>query len=354
MRTSNKDRQRQLAWGAAIAGGALLGRAVLRFISRYDLRDKVVLVTGGSRGLGLVMSRELIEMGARVAVCARDERELSEARDELAMRASGGLSEVLVVQCDLAVKQQVDGMIEGIVRHFGRLDVIINNAGIIVVGPAEHMTIDDYVRVMEINFFSAVNTTLAALPVMRRQGGGRIVNISSIGGKVAAPHLLPYVASKFALTGFSQGLRAELAEDDIVVTTACPGLMRTGSPRNVDIKGRHQQEYAWFAMGDSIPVLSISARSAARRIISAMRHGDAEVTFPLTAWLTIKLAGLFPGLTAAAASWVNRALPAPGGIGARSLKGYESESDITRSALTILTQQAAAQNNELSSTTPRL
>src|SRR5204863_5194639 len=120
-------------------------------------------------------------------------------------------------------------------------------------------------------------TTLSVLPAMRRQGEGRIVNISSIGGKIAVPHLLPYDASKFALTGFSEGLRAELLKDGIYVTTVCPGLMRTGSPRNADFKGQHEAEYAWFSIGDSLPGMSMSAEAAAERIVTAFRQGEAEV-----------------------------------------------------------------------------
>lgn len=99
---------------------------------------------------------------------------------------------------------------------------------------------------------------------MRRQRGGRIVNVSSVGGKIGVPHLLPYTASKFALTGLSEGLRVELKRERILVTTVCPGLMRTGSPRNALFRGKHKREYAWFAIADSLPLLSISAESAAR------------------------------------------------------------------------------------------
>ena len=133
---------------------------------------------------------------------------------------------------------------------------------------------------MATNFWGMLYPTLALLPEMRARRSGRIVNITSIGGKLGIPHLLPYSASKFAAVGFSQGLRAELAGDGIKVVTVCPGLMRTGSPRNAIFRGQHRSEYAWFSISDALPGLSISAESAARRIVAACRRGDAEVLFP--------------------------------------------------------------------------
>src|SRR6186997_1202822 len=123
--------------------------------------------------------------------------------------------------------------------------------------------------------------TLAVLPDMRKRRSGRIVNITSIGGKLGIPHLLPYSASKFAAVGFSQGLRAEVAAEGIKVITVVPGLMRTGSPRNAIFRGRHRSEYAWFSISDALPGVSISAEQAARRIIEATCRGEAEVLFPV-------------------------------------------------------------------------
>ena len=118
---------------------------------------------------------------------------------------------------------------------------------------------------------------------MRRRGFGRIVNITSIGGRVAVPHLAPYSASKFALTGLSDAVRAELAPYGIRVTTVSPGLMRTGSPVNAQVKGQHEAEYAWFAIADSLPGFSIVGRARRRQILSACRYGDPELTITLPA-----------------------------------------------------------------------
>src|SRR6201982_336127 len=107
---------------------------------------------------------------------------------------------------------------------------------------------------------------------MRVWGGGRIVNISSMGGKVAMPHFAPYSASKFALTGFSDAIRSELARENIHVTTVAPGLMRTGSHVNAQFKGEHDAEFGWFAAASGMPLISMNAERAARKILAACRR----------------------------------------------------------------------------------
>ena len=200
---------------------------------------------------------------------------------------------------------------------------------------------------MNVRFWAPLYLIQAVLPEMRRRGVGRIVNITSIGGKISMPHLIPYSASKFAFVGLSQGLRAELAKDGIVVTTVCPGLMRTGSPRNAKFKGQHRAEYTWFSIADSLPALTVSAESAASRILRACRHGEAEVMLSLPARAAATFHGMFPGLTSDMLAWLHRLLPHPGGIGPRALPGSRSTSRWSPSLLTTLTERAAAQNNEL-------
>jgi NAD(P)-dependent dehydrogenase (short-subunit alcohol dehydrogenase family) len=318
-------------------------RAAVRKWQEYDLRDKVVLITGGSRGLGLIIARQVLGQGAQVAICARDELELERAHHDLGQ----GSRSVLPVPCDITSQDQVNAMVQTVLYHFGRIDVLINNAGTIQVGPVEHMTIEDYEEAMKVHFWGPLYTLSAVLPSMRQQREGRIVNISSIGGKVSMPHLLPYNASKFALVGLSEGLRAELAKDHIVVTTVCPGLMRTGSPRNAFFKGQHRAEYAWFSISDALPFISQSAERAARQIIAACKRGDAEVVLSLPAKLATVLHGFFPGWTADLLGLANRLLlPAPGGIGSAHLPGKESASQLSPSWLTTLSDRAALRNNE--------
>ncbi|MFN2453607.1 MAG: SDR family NAD(P)-dependent oxidoreductase [Pyrinomonadaceae bacterium] len=339
MSKQNKDSMMMLAAGA---GALIAARAAVRKWREYDLRSKTVLITGGSRGLGLVMAREFAREGARVAICARNPTELERARVDLAKQGA----DALVVPCDVTDRAQVNELVKIVRGRFSRIDVLVNNAGVIQVGPMEAMTLEDYDEALRTHFWAPLYTTLAVLPEMRRRRAGRIVNISSIGGKISVPHLLPYSASKFALVGLSEGLRAELARDNISVTTVCPGLMRTGSPRNAFFKGRHRAEYAWFSISDALPVTSMSAVRAARQIVSACKHGDAEVILSIQAELAVRFHGLFPGLTADILGLINKFLPAPGGIGNRRAKGVDSYSPASPSWLTTLNEKAAQANNE--------
>jgi NAD(P)-dependent dehydrogenase (short-subunit alcohol dehydrogenase family) len=331
------------AAGAAFSGAFVLTRAARRRTA-YDFKGKTAVVTGGSRGLGLVVARELASRGARVAICARDEAEIDRAVEDLDSRGADAVG----FRCDVTDRADVEAFVAEVERFVGPVDVLVNNAGTIEVGPMEVMTLEDYERAMRTHFWGPLYTTLAVLPSMRERGEGRIVNISSIGGKISVPHLLPYSASKFALVGLSEGLRSALAKEGVVVTTVCPGLMRTGSPRNALFKGKHRAEYAWFAVADSLPVASMSAERAARQIVDACERGDAEIVLSTPAKLAVLFHDLFPETTAdlmaAVDGWL---LPAAGGIGTSAATGKESESPVTRSPLTLLTDRAAARNNEL-------
>ncbi len=329
---------------AAIAVGAVaLGKFLWRKMNEYDLRGKTVLVTGGSRGLGLVLAREFAANGARVAICARDEEELQQASDDLESRGA----EVMAVKCDVTNMAEVESMVSRVRERLGQIDVLVNNAGTIQVGPLEVMKREDFEHAMRAHFWGPLNTILAVLPEMRERASGRIVNISSIGGKIAVPHLVPYSASKFALVGLSKGLNAELRKDGIVVTTVCPGLMRTGSPRNANFKGKHREEYAWFSISDSLPLASIGAERAARQIVEACKQGRAELIITIQAKMAVTFDVLFPEASAELLGLVNRILPGPGGIGDRTAKGRDSKSSWSPSWLTRLTEEAAMNNNEV-------
>jgi len=339
-RRKDKDASRFSLGTLAAAGvGAALGlRRVLK--PRFQFSGRTVLITGGSRGLGLVMARLLLKEGARVAFCGREEATLERARDELE-RAGG---DVLAIPCDVRDQVQVEAMVAAVHERWGAVDVLINNAGVIQVGPLESMTLEDFREAMDTHLWAPLYTTLAVLPEMKRRGAGRIVNISSVGGKVSIPHLVPYTASKFALVGLSDGMRAELRQDGILVTTVCPGLLRTGSPRNSYFKGNHEKEYAWFTVGDSLPFMSMSAEAAARKVIEACRRGDAEALVGLPAKLAAVGRALAPNLTAGVAAFVNRSLPQDSNPD--RVRGSESETPLTQSWLTELTRRAAERNNE--------
>jgi NAD(P)-dependent dehydrogenase (short-subunit alcohol dehydrogenase family) len=327
-----------------VAAAAGFGLALARRRRRIDLQAKSVLITGGSRGLGLVLAREFARHGCRVAVAARNGEELSRTREEFAWLGNG----FMAIRCDVSNRREAEQLIRTVEKEWGAIDILVNCAGTISTGPIENQSLDDFEKAMANNFFGAVHTCLEAMPAMRRRGFGRIVNISSIGGKIAVPHLLPYTASKFALTGFSQGLRIELAKDGICVTTVYPGLMRTGSPRNVEVKGQHGPEYTWFTVADSLPGTSMSAIRAARTIVSACAAGRHEVVLGFPARMATFARAVTPGLLNQLMAAVNHwLLPSPTEAGSGSRWGFESETVITRSPLTALTRSAEVANNQV-------
>ena len=332
--------------GALVAGAAVSARSVIRSRRFYDLNGKVVLITGGSRGLGLAMAREFAARGARLAICARDAEELERARRQLS--ELGG--DVLAMTVDVTDQADVDHLAEALLAHLGPVDVLVNDAGVITVGPFDEMTVADYETAMKTHFFGPLYTTMAFLRGMRERGHGRIVNISSIGGKISVPHLLPYCTSKFALSGFSEGVRAAVKRDGVYVTTVSPGLMRTGSPRHAEFRGRLEEEYGWFASADSMPGLSIDAARAARMIVDACVHGDSELIMPASAWIGVKMNAVAPGLTSEVLALSERLLPQSDEEN-REHGGKQAGSEISGeripAGLAARDRQAAAHNNEL-------
>src|SRR5437899_4342526 len=329
-----------LATGAVLLAVWLIVRFI-RTVS-YPLREKVVLITGGSRGLGLVLARHICARGGNVALIARDGEELWRAKTDLAMRPNT----VMTIQCDLLDSEQIQAAVRRVIDRFGKIDILINNAGIIEVGPLEHLMREDFERAIRLHFWAPFELISQIVPEMRIWGGGRILNISSIGGKVAVPHMASYSASKFALTGFSDAIRAELARDNIHVTTVAPGLMRTGSHVNAKFKGRHDHEFAWFAASAGAPVISMNADRAARKILAACRRGQPALTLTFAARGAILGNALFPNLTGYIMKLASRCLPGTGKKeGDQSRSGAQLRR-LTPKWLTHLADTAAARNNE--------
>lgn len=308
---------------AAVAGAGLLcagataaavcgAWAVTRRRAPQHLREKTVLITGGSRGLGLAMAAEFGRHGARLVLTARDGEELERARNFLVeRRAVRDATDVLTLPADLRRPEDAESLIARATEHFGAIDVLVNNAGVITVGPVENQTVQDFHDVMDSNFFTGVHCAISVLPQMLERRSGTIVNITSIGGKIPVPHLLPYTASKFAAVGFSEGLHSELRSKGVHVLTVCPGLMRTGSHLNAYFSGDAAREYRWFSLSANLPGVSASAASAARKIVRAVIRRETEIAITPQAIVAARAAHLVPELVALTMSLVNRMLPSP-------------------------------------------
>jgi short-subunit dehydrogenase len=324
------------------AGVALAARAVWNGLTLADITGQTVLITGASRGLGFAMAKEFARQGCRIAICARNQEELDAASVELKKMGA----EVLTVVCDVTLQEDVQKMVEQVITHFGQIDILVNNAGVIQVGPLQSQTLADFQEAMDVMFWSHVYTTLAVMPHMVQRRSGRIANITSIGGKIAVPHLIPYSSAKFAAVGFSEGITAELAKDGIKVTTVCPGLMRTGSHENAFFKGDHRKEYAWFSLGATSPLTAIGARRAARSIVNAIRRGQAEIILSVPAKAAALFHGVAPGITANILGVTNRMMPGTGSTSQDRHRGFESKSAISESPLTLLGRRAAVKLNQ--------
>jgi short-subunit dehydrogenase len=295
------------------------------------------LITGASRGLGLGMARELARQRATLVICARDIDELEWAREDLARTGA----DVLAIQCDVGNHDDVHRLVRETMERFGRVDILINNAGVITVGPVRSQTLTDYQEAMDTMFWGMVYPTLAVLPHMMERRSGRIANITSIGGKVSVPHLLPYTCAKFAAVGFSEGLHAEVAKFGIKVTTVVPGLMRTGSFVNAWFKGQNRAEYGWFSLSSAIPVLAMNGRRAARTIVEAIRRGESEIILTPQAKLLALLNGVFPGTTSELMAIADRLLPSSEWADQERHLGKDSESAVSDSVLTSFGRRAA-------------
>jgi NAD(P)-dependent dehydrogenase (short-subunit alcohol dehydrogenase family) len=333
------------AFGLLLAAGGAVTMSVLRQKRRVDFADRVVFITGGSRGLGLLLCQEFIEAGARVAFCARDADEVEVAREQLSY--SGAT--VRGYTCDVAVRAQVEETIRQVESDLGPIEVLVNNAGVITLGPLETMAVEDFEREMGVHFWGQLYTTLAVTPGMRERRWGRIVNISSFGGRLNSPHLAAYHAAKFASAGLSQSMRVELSKDNIYVTTVFPFLMRVGSFLHADVKGQHKKEWAIGQVLDSQRLTTTTGERTAQAIVKTAAWGDATLVPSNRASLAILFANVFPNLTQDAMALANRFMPAadgPESIGTSSKKGHESTSALAPSPLTRLNDEAAVRLNE--------
>ena len=243
------------------------------------LANKVVLITGASSGIGAALARVFAAEGARVALAARSGEKLQ------ALAASFGPN-ALALPTDVTDSAQVRRMVQATVERFGRLDILINNAGVGMYAPAASMPPEQFKQVVATNWVGPVYAIQSAVPQMRQQGGGQIINISSVAGKIPIPWMGAYCGTKFALNALSDSLRMELAADRIQVLSVCPGRIATPFVQN--------------AFRDAairpLPSDGISAERVARAVLRASLQGKREIVVPASNWAYVLLHTLFPRL----------------------------------------------------------
>lgn len=324
--------------------GVFLTRTLIRFKNKMQLAGKVVLITGGSRGVGLSLAKKVAQENATVIICARSAEELNEVKKRL--KREGKVIHSFV--CDVTDQKQVSQMVQMVHDCFGKIDLLINNAGVIQVGHFSSMNEEDFQEALAIDFWGAVQTTFEVLPEMIQRRQGRIANISSIGGVVPIPHLLPYSSAKFAVRGFSEGLSTEASEYGVKVITINPGLMRTGSFLNAKVKAQHAKEYRWFSIAATLPLFSMSTERAAKKMLRAIKLGKATVTLGFPAQFLSLSYALFLKTTLKALSWMNRVLPGPNQkSGFLSKLGKQIETPVSEVAQKMMGEEKLEEYNQV-------
>ncbi|MDB4977521.1 MAG: hypothetical protein JWN48_5862 [Myxococcaceae bacterium] len=283
------------------------------------LTGQTVLVIGGTRGLGLDLARQLAAAGCKLALCARDANEVARAQRELVSSGAAVIARV----CDASRKDQVDDFVQAVLHRFGSLDMLITCAATIQIGPVEMMSVADVEEALSEIFWTAYHPTMAVLPHMRARKAGRIVHMSSFGGKLGLPHMLPYCTAKHALTGFSASLRAEVAQDGVSVTTIAPGLLRTGAHANAPFKGRREGEYLWFSLGLNLPLASLPSKLAARRVLRAAERRRTETTLTPGIRALVIANAVAPRLVSRLLAFQARLLPSAAGGSLHAWSGRE-------------------------------
>ncbi|OMH23893.1 hypothetical protein BKD30_11070 [Tersicoccus phoenicis] len=313
--------------------------------------NRVALVVGASRGLGLLMARDLLEQGYRVVIAARNEQTLRTAAAEL--DPSG--ARVLHRAADAADPEAIADLVAFAERQ-GVLDVVIHVAGIIQVGPVAAMNRGHFREAIDIMTWGPINVALAAVPGMRARGHGRIGIVTSLGGKVSAPHLVPYSTAKFGAVGFTQGLAAELAGTGVTATTLVPGLMRTGSHLQAAFVGDVAKEYRWFALAATLPLVAMSAERAAHKMVTATLAGKPVAAIGVSAQASTRFGGLAPSITVRGMGLFSRLLPSTTDDGphvrsddATTVKGEDARRRLASPLINFLTglgHRAATKNLE--------
>jgi short-subunit dehydrogenase len=249
-----------------------------------ELAGKVAVVTGASMGIGEAIAKLFLERGSRVVMLSRDA-----SRAEAARHRVGHTDQTLALSCDVRNREEIDRVLSLTLHHFDRIDIWVNNAGHGLLDSVAQMDLAACRSMFDTNLFGAIAGMQAVLPVMKQQGSGTIINISSVAGHIPLPYHAAYSATKFAMNAIGKGARIELRKRNINILTVCPGYVRTDFGANA-LKGSDLQQVRPTA------VRGITAERVAHAALNGYLKNKREVIVPWTMIPVIKLYQLFPGL----------------------------------------------------------
>lgn len=236
------------------------------------LAGKVAVITGGSEGIGKATAQAFAREGAKVAICARRPEVLDAAAEEIRAATKG---EVLAVPTDVSNAAQIEAFIDQVMSAYGGIDVLVNNAGTSAAMPFESITDEGWMADIQLKLFSAVRMSRAAIPSMRSRGGGRIINITTVGGKAPGPNSMPSSVTRAAGLAMTKALSKELAKDNILVNTVCIGIVRSGQiSRSAAARFPNLSlEDAYKELGKNVPVGRIGTPEEAGDLIAFLASG---------------------------------------------------------------------------------
>jgi len=249
-----------------------------------QLSGKVVVITGASMGIGEAIARIFADDGASVVLLSRDAERVEAARARI-----GHSERTMGLACDVRNREEIDRVVGLTMHHFQRIDTWINNAGHGILDSVANVDMAACRETFETNFFGAVEAMQAVIPVMKQQGSGTIINVSSVAGHIPIPFHAVYGATKFAINAIGKAARIELNSFGINVMTVCPGYVRTAFSANT-VKGKEQKQVR------PASVRGISAERVAKAVLRGYIKQKREVVVPWTMHPMIKLYQLFPGL----------------------------------------------------------
>jgi short-subunit dehydrogenase len=248
------------------------------------LEGKVAVITGASMGIGEAIAKLFLQEGAKVVLCSRDL-----ARTKAAEQRIGGGANTLSVACDVSRRDQVDALVKSATAKFGRIDIFVNNAGFGLNDAVAEMDMTEFRRMFDTNLFGAVECIQAVVPVMRRQGSGDIVNISSVSGYISTPYMSGYAATKHAMNAIGKAARMELLRHNINVLTVCPGYIATDFVKNM-VKGKHSER-----VGSSVKY-AVTPDVVASATLQGLLKRKREVIVPKVYKMIISMYQALPGV----------------------------------------------------------